>query len=241
MRRFRPSRAGVAAALALLAAGAAPGRVFWLRGGGPHGPTSAGQPGWDLASSARVRVNGGRGELETLGVSDSVAGAARMLDSAYQAAGGLTAAWTGDRAAWGIAAVGDEVVRWLAVRLSGPRACVVFRLTQSREDARASLRNPNGDLMTDMPAPPGTRPALFLADDDRGLRLDQARAPGHPDAVREWMASAMESAGWTPVTPRDPREAPRAAGYRRGARTAWVLVGADPEGGARLLRLVRDE
>ncbi len=228
-----------AAVIALAITGLAYARVSWLHPGVSHGPTTAGQPGWDLAFKSNVRINGGRGELETLGVRMPVSTAAQALQRAYGDRGGASAAWAGGAAAWGMASVDDAVVRWLAIRTASPRECLVFRLTQSPQDARASLQPSPRHQIEDLPVPPDARPAMFLADDDQGWDLEYSTAPGAPDDVGGLMDSAMASRGWISFTPRDARAAPAVCGYRRDGRTAWIHVSAEPGGGVRLLRMVR--
>lgn len=239
MRRLHPLLC--AAVIAMTMAGGAFARVSWLQPGFSHGPVSAGQPGWDLAYKSSVRINGGRGELETLGVNVNVATAAQALQRAYSDRGGAAAAWAGGRAAWGIASVGGSVVRWLAVQTASPRACIVFRLTQSREDAQASLLPVRRHQIEDLPALPEAQPSMFLADDDQGWNLEYSTAPGDPADVGGRMDSAMASQGWLSVTPRSNRGDTTVCGYRRGGRTAWIHVSPDPKGGVRVLRMVRRE
>ena len=227
------------AIIAMAVAGVAYARVSWLHPGISHGSTSAGQPGWDLAFKSNVRINGGRGELETLGVSLPVSSAAQALQQAYADRGGAAAAWAGGSAAWGIASVDDAVIRWLAIRTASPRECLVFRLTQSAPDARASLQPVQRHQIEDLPVPPDARPSMFLADDDQGWSLEYSTMPGMPEDVAGWMDSAMASQGWVSFTPRNARSTAAVCGYRQGGRTAWIHISADPGGGVRLLRMIR--
>lgn len=232
-----------ALAAALGAAPVAPARVFWRWGdAGVHGATSAGQPGWDLAWRARVRINGGGGTLEALGTLTGPAETARQLDAVYRAQGGTSVAFSAAGVAWGMAWMDGRVVRWLAADAGRVRESVVFRLEQTPDDFRASLQPPRKHALDDVPVPPGAQVRQFLANEDRGLAMEQSVSPAGAAETEAWLADAMASHGWIPVSPATARAGGRPpAWYRRGEVTAVVHVAPDASGGARILRLRRME
>jgi hypothetical protein len=236
--------AGWALVAALAAAAPVSARVFWRRGGaGAHGVASAGQPGWDLAWRAQVRINGGAGTLEALGTLSGPPETARQLNAVYRAQGGPSVAFSAAGMAWGMAWVDGRIVRWLAADAGRVRESVVFRLEQTPEDFRASLQPPREHAIGDVPVPPGARVRQVLANEDRGLVMEQSVVSAGAAETEAWMADAMASLGWTPVAPGG---AVRAGGrppawYRRGRVTALVHVTPDAAGGARVLRVRRAE
>ena len=233
------SRRGWAVIFAAALAAGAQARVFSIRGGGPeHGAVTGGQPGWNRAWTAAVRINGGRGTLEALGAEFPVRDASRLLRGAYEDMGGAVWSFSGDSAAWGVALVGDRVVRWLALDVGSRRECVVFRIEQTESDFRASMKPPPGHQITALPVPPGARPVSFLMNETRGLSLEQSRAPLGVEETAVLMRSAVESQGWTPLAPEDRRHGRVSAmWFARGKETAVVQVTADPQGGSRVVRV----
>ncbi|MCX7818499.1 MAG: hypothetical protein N2652_04720 [Kiritimatiellae bacterium] len=233
----RPARGGVAVLIAgatLCGAASAIGRVYWLRGESAHGATTAGQPGWNRAHTARIRINEGRADLEVLGVTLPATEAERLLVDAYRTMGADVWAMHGEVIGWGIAVDSRRVVRWLIVPLGHPRECLVVRLTQSREEFLASARPPTGNPIPSLPPAPALDTVLFVADETAHLaaQLGRSALPAPVAAAR--LADDLVQAGWHPVIPPEPDVPPLL--FRRGQELCAVIT-SPQEGGSSVLRL----
>ncbi len=226
--------ARIAVACALVAT-SVPARVYWLRGERSHGATSAGQPGWNRAYSARLRINDGAADLEVLGVSLPAPEAERTLLEAYRAMGADAWAMHGTAIGWGIAVDGHRIVRWLMFSLGAPRECVVVRLTQSREEFLASARPPRGDPMPALPPAPAVDTTLWVADETSRAAVQLGRSALPVSAVARRLTDDLVQAGWQPATPLGPDAPPLL--FRRGRELCAVLASPREEGGSTVVRL----
>ncbi len=215
---------GVAAALAPEAAFAP---VFRAVGGANHGATTANQPGWTRAYRAELEINGGRGELEVLGVSMPAAAALETLRATYAGMGGEAEIFPGETAGWGIARAGDRVIRFLAVSPQGPRECLVFRFEQSRADFERSLRGADGAAFA------GGRERRVAAESGGRFEARTIETGAEPAAASAAIARAHIAEGWRPALP----DAPGAGLFVRGPDVCVVRVSARPapEVGSRAL------
>lgn len=225
----------LAACVWWLAGWSAFGRVYWVGRGPSHGPTTAGQPGWNQAYKSRLRINEGHADLEVLGVSLPAPEAERTLVAAYRAMGADVWAVHGTSIGWGIALEGTRVVRWLVFPVSGPRECIVVRLTQTREELHASARLPRGEPIPSLPPAPTITTTLFLADDSAraSTQIGHSALPSLVAANR--LADDLVQAGWQLAIPAAPDAPPLL--FRRGRELCAVLVVPREDGGSRVLRL----
>lgn len=210
-------------------------RVFWQRGSGGHGAVSAGQPGWSRAYAAPLRINGGRADLEILGADLRADDAHRMLIETYRGMGGSVLSGHGAELGWGVALIGDRVVRWLIFGAGLRGECVVMRIDQTRADFAASVRRPDRSLLDDLPDLPGAEPGLFAADDHAlaAAEISSVRMP--PAVAVARLESMLVGEGWTPAIPMDPGSGASII-YQRGRDLCVVSATATP-GGASVIRL----
>ncbi len=237
-RGFQPLETArrLAAWLALLAAfTAAPAaaRVFWARGGADHGATTAGRPGWNRAHQAELEINGGRGTMEVLGVTLPAATALDQLRAAYEGMGGEVFIAPGAAMGWGIARVGERVVRFLVIAPEGPRECVVFRFEQTAAEFERSVR------AAERPAEevPGGRERRTVRDADHELEARTIETPAPPAEAAAAVERALRAEGWQPALP----DAPAAGLFVRGGDVCVVRANAGEGPGAptRVLILVK--
>lgn len=210
-------------------------RVFWLQGGGPHGDTAAGRPGWNRAYAAELRINGGRADLDVIGCQMSASDAERMLLAAYNAAGGRAWASHGMDLGWGLATVGPHVVRWLIFSAGRSEECIVVRITQTRHEFLASGRPPAGTGIEALPPLPGADVRLLIADDTARAALDVLETRQSPAAALRSMGDALMGGGWVPAMPTGPDDAPTL--FRRERDVCAISAVPGEAGGARLVRL----
>ncbi len=228
----KPWKTGAVAALALGLAAPAGARVFRLFGGtaGPGGGT-ADPPGWTTLHRAELEINGGRAALTVLGVTLPPAEALETLRAAFAQAGGRTALAMGERLGWGVAFIGDRVVRVLVVALEGPRECVVFRLEQGRAEFERSQRGAEA-RPADATAP-GARTRRLVSDRTNRIEARSIESPAGPAETAAAIERALIAEGWRPALP----GADSAGAYLRGGDVCVVRVVAaeGPGGGARAL------
>lgn len=232
-RHAFPRAFALAAFAAALAAGPAAARVFWTRPGAAHGPTTAGQPGWHRIHRAELEINGGRGELEALGVTLPLAAALEQLRAAYEAMGGEVFVAPGAAFGWGVARVGDRVIRFIAVAPEGPRECVVFRLEQTADDFARSQRasgKPAGEA-------PGGRERRVVRDLDHRWEARTIETAAPAAEALAAVGRALEAEGWQPALP----GAPSAGFYVRDGDVCVVRAsdGATPGAPSRVLVLMQ--
>jgi len=205
--------------------------VFRRAGGADHGAATAGRPGWTLAHRAALEINGGRGEMEVLGVTMPMADALETLRAVYAAQGGEAVVSAGTAAGWGVARVGGRVIRFLAIAPEGPRECVVFRLEQTDAEFERSMRG------TDTEEPAGGRARRVVADAERGIEARTIESGADPEAAAGAIGRALAAEGWQPAIP----GAERAGLYLRDGEACVVRVtaGGGPGGGGSRALVVR--
>lgn len=213
------------------------GRIFLRTGGGGiHGATEGGQPGWVPVWEARFRINGGAARVEALGCPRPAADALQALRDAYRAQKGYAHISPGERSGWGFARVGDQVIRFYAIEAARPGECLVFRIEQSLEEFRDSMRTPSKPILTDLPAPEEGRVLRFAANETSGTEFEILESD-LPAAVAERnLDGRIRAAGWREVLPRT------GAGVRLGIRGRDVglwLVRTDESGRTQILRTLK--
>lgn len=212
-------------------------RVFLLLGPSPHGATAAGQPGWNAAYRTTLEINGGRADLDVLGVGLGPADAQRLLEANYRGHGAAMAAGHGANLGWGIALDGDRVIRWLVIPVNRTQECVVFRIEQTREGFVESGRRPAAHRLSGVPVPPSAEPRLYVADETTLTALEVSESRPAPETTARLMASALESSGWMPMVPQDPSRDPGGPRiYVRRGEICTVQVSPSPDGGSTVLR-----
>jgi len=232
--RAAARRRGLALALlAAAAAGPAAAGVFWVRGGADHGATTAGRPGWTRVHRAELEINGGRGEMEVLGVTLPAAAALDQLRAAYEGMGGEVFVGPGAAMGWGVARVGERIIRFLVVAPEGPRECVVFRLEQSADAFARSMRAP--DRPADDVA--GGRERRTVRDAERRIEARTIETPAPPAEAAAAVGRALQAEGWQPALP----DAAGAGLFVRGRDLCVVRATAGAAAGAptRVLMLVQ--
>ncbi len=223
------------AALGLLG-GSALARVFWVREGVPHGPTSVGQPGWNPAHIARLEINGGTADLEVIGCQLPPPDAERLLLTAYRAAGGSAWGGHGLHLGWGLAFAGGRVIRWLIFSVDRPGECVVVRLTQTREEFLASARPPERSRLEALPPLPSVASMrLHAADLTHEAAAEVADVPMPPAAATGRLESDLLAAGWVPAVAAFADGSP-AMLFRRGRDLCAVHAAPAANGGAIVIR-----
>lgn len=183
----------------LLASSAAQARVYWLGGRAETGGVLADDPAWTRAYATMVRINGGRGGMEVWNARFSMEETLAALRARLQQAGGALWATGGDELAWAIGCDGERVYRFLVSAGQGPRQCLVFQLSQSFDDFKASLQPPADHLLKAAPAFPGSTPKSFLASDVTRTSVATATATAEQDEVKNFYARQLTTAGWSSV------------------------------------------
>ena len=226
-----PPRAFAIPALLLALSWAAPAaaRVFRRIGGVDHGATTAGRPGWTRAYRTELEINGGRGEMEVLGVTLPLAAALDTLRATYEGLGGEAFFSSGDAVGWGVARIGDRIVRVLAIAVEGPRECLVFRFEQPRDQFERSMREAPGAAAAI--AVPGARARRTVVDAENALTTETVETNAGPAETAAAIERALLAEGWLPALP----GAPGAGLFLRGPEVIAVRVAGNdaPGGGAR--------
>lgn len=214
-------------------------RVFSLSGGGGlHGATEGGQPGWTRIWEARFRVNGGAARAEALACPMPAADALRILRETYRARNGYAHVLAGERSGWGFARVGDRVIRFYVTEAVRPGETLVFRTEQSLEEFRASMSPPAKPLLEDLPPPEEGRVLWFAANETSRTEFEILVSDLPAAAAERRLEERIRAAGWREVLP--------PGGFRGGARLVvrgrdvglW-LVRTDESGRAQVLRTLK--
>lgn len=190
------------ASLALfLFVASASARVFWTLGGGASsGLLNADEANWTRAYSAPLRINGGRAEIGVWGTAQSVDEAMAVLRQRAQNRGGAMYAVNGGELAWGVACVGDRVLRFLIS--AGPgRYCHIFQLEQSYEEFHASRVPPATAGLPDVPEIPEARVSQVLAVESSGLTLASEHTATAPAVALHQINELLAGAGWGLMMP----------------------------------------
>jgi hypothetical protein len=214
-------------------------RIFLRTGGGGlHGATEGGQPGWTQVWEAQYRINGGGARVEALGCPMPVADALRALRETYRAGKGYAHISSGERSGWGFARVGDRVIRFYAIEAARPGECLVFRIEQSLAEFRASLLAPAKPILKDLP-PPGEGRVLWFAANETSRTEFEIMASDLPAAaVERGLGDRIRAAGWREALPRGET----VGGVRlvvRGGDVGLWLVRKDDEGRVQILRTLK--
>jgi hypothetical protein len=215
-----------------------PARVFWTHDA-IHGPTAAGQPGWNRAYSTQIRLNDGRASLDVIGCQLPASEAERMLVDTYRASGAPVLAGHGWELAWGIAEIHSMVVRWLIFSLGSPRECLVVRITQSKEDFLDSARPPPRSRLTQLTEVPNSTVRWYAADEQARVGLEVLEAATPPDPMRWRVVSDLIATGWVPTLP-DGGDDYHPVMFRRGRELCLIHVAAGDAQGSRILRVYKE-
>ena len=146
---------------------------------------------------SRLEINGGPGNLEVFacpsGIRDTVAGIRQRL-------GANAVSHSGGSMAFGEVTDGNDLLRLVIVQLSARSETLVFSIAQSQDSRAASLVPvPITDRIPAVPSYPGSRPAFFVADQDRQCALGVASTSDSPEGVRRFYADRMAADGWKPA------------------------------------------
>ncbi len=203
-------------------------RVFRLFGGGG---AAAEMPGWNALHRAEIEINGGRAELMVMGVTLPAATALETLRAAIERESGETAFAMGDRFGWGMARIGDRILRVLVLATEGPRECLVFRIEQSRAEFERSQRGAAARPPDDVVA--GARTTRRVADRTHEMEARSLESPAGPAETTAAIERALLAEGWQPALP----GAAASGAYLRGDEMCFVRVVAAeaPGGGSRAL------
>ncbi len=213
-------------------------RVFWTYDA-IHGPTAAGQPGWNRAYSTQIRLNEGRASLDVIGCQLAASEAERTLLDTYRALNASVWAGHGWEVAWGIAKVQDVIVRWLIFSLGSPRECLVVRITQSTDDFLASARPPLRSRLTQLTEVPNSTVRWYAADEQARVGLEVLEAATPPDPMRQRIVSDLIATGWVPTLP-DGGDDHQWVMFRRGRELCLIHVAPDDVQGSRILRVYKE-
>lgn len=186
------------AALVLVAV-AADARVYWLGGRGNTGGLLAADSAWSRAYSTMVQINGGRGGMEIWNARFSMDETMSTLRAKMQQAGGALWVTGGDELAWAIGCDGENVYRYLVSAGQGPRQCLVFQLTQTFDDFKASLQPPTEHLLEAAPAYPGSQEKSFIASEKTKTAMASSTTGDTPGDVKNFYAQQLSAAGWSNV------------------------------------------
>jgi hypothetical protein len=226
----------------LVTAGAWPtwGRVFYRRGHAERGYVAPERLGWAPAYRTRIRLNGGRGELDLLDNRASLQASLHQLHQAYETLGGQCFFYSSGYNAWGVVLVQGRVIRLFAFQLETDRQTLVMRLDQSEEDFLASQQVPQRHALESLPGHPGLRPTHLSADEGSGMALQVGRLNEVPDDVYAYYAEALDRDGWTAALPlpSHQREPSGFMLYARGREICLVRVQSSGQARETVLTLV---
>lgn len=234
---MRHARYAILALLLLAAAGIAQARVFWLLGGRDRGGLlDPGELNWQRAYAASLRVNEGRADVAVWSTSHGMEQAFADLRQRIEGQGGRAFFAAGGALGWGLAASPDRVWRFVATATEGG-TCHLVQLTQSPEDYRASRRPPSAHILRAVPEVPGSRPSLYLANEDTGLALASARTRADAGETLRLYAGTLAADGWTPLLP----ASAQSGLYARGRDILAVHAVSSGEGADCLITLVHKQ
>ena len=191
----------LAAGIALLAVLPALARVSRQIPAGSHAARVAASLGWELAQRSEMDFGGIQGETLVWSADGTAAQITARLRDFYANAGLSNAFFHGEAMAWGLAAEGDDIHRYL-IADSGPgRGTQVYLMTQPARAVPAPPRGEAGHRLEGVPVYPGSEPGLYLADLTGGTATEVSQTTADPSAVLEYMDTAAVSKGWSPVSP----------------------------------------
>lgn len=240
MIRCSAARIALASGFLCLAAWRGPdahARVFHLSPGSLHGATAAGQPGWTLAYEADYRINRGAAHVEALGCSMDPRAALATLEAVYRANGGEAHVFPGETMGWGLAQVGDRVIRLLAVSVARPGECIVFRIEQSVDDFKLSFKPPDLPMLKAIPPPGSGRVTLYAANETSGSEFEIMETDLPPGPQARDMARVAEAAGWSDPLPRSGANGVRI--LTRGRDVAVWQVRETDDGHTQVVRMLK--
>lgn len=217
-----------------------PGRArVFLRTGGEalHGATAGGQPGWTRILNARFRINGGAGHLEALGCSMPQANALLALQATYRDRKGTAHVFPGGKMGWGFARVENRVIRFLAVEVARPGECVVFRIEQTLEEFRDSMKPPPEPKLIALPPPEPGRVTLFAVNETTRTEFEIMESDRPVAAIERILKEQIQSAGWQDALPRE-----ATGGLHLVVRNHDVglwMVHESPDGRAQIVRILK--
>ena len=166
-----------------------------------HAARVAASLGWELAQRSEMDFGGIQGETLVWSADGTAAQITARLRDFYTNAGLSNAFFHGEAMAWGLAAEGDDIHRYL-IADSGPgRGTQVYLMTQPARATPSPPRGEAGHRLEGVPAYPGSEPGLYLADLTTGTATEVSKTAAEPAAVLEYMDSAAVSKGWSPVSP----------------------------------------
>ena len=200
-RPLSPVPCLLTSALLLLAALPSPARVSQKIPADSHAARVAASLGWELAQRSEMDFGGIQGETLVWSADGTAAQITARLRDFHTNAGLSNAFFHGEAMAWGLAAEGDDIHRYL-IADSGPgRGTHVYLMTQPARATPSSPRGEAGHRLEGVPAYPGSEPGLYLADLTTGTATEVSKTAAEPAAVLEYMDSAAVSKGWSPVSP----------------------------------------
>ena len=190
-----------ALALLLLTALSSPARVSQQIPAESHAARVAASLGWELAQRSEMDFGGIQGETLVWSADGTAAQITSRLRDFYTNAGLSNAFFHGEAMAWGLAAEGGEIHRYL-IADSGPgRGTQVYQMRQPAHATPAPARGEGGHRLEGVPVYPGSEPGLYLADLTGGTATEVSKTAADPAAVLEYMDTAAVSKGWSPVSP----------------------------------------
>jgi len=172
--------------------------------------------------------------MEILGPTMPAEAAHRFLIQTYRAMGGSILAGRGANLGWGVALVGNRMVRWLIFEAGIRGECVALRMTQSLAEFRASAARPARSLLDGVPDAPGAEPRFFAADDDAAAAVEVSEVRLPPAETVERIESRLLGDGWIPARPTDGETA--TVLFRRG-RELCAVSAVPSDGGSVVTRM----
>ena len=224
--------------LLLLAAVPASARVFQV-----WGERDTGMGSGDIRTAYRtdVRLNGGYGKLVVNSCPGRVGRALSDLQRQYRGQGWRAYCFSGDGLGWGLAINPTQVVRLFAVQLGQKPSCLVFQLTQTREDYQRSLTAPAAPPWTDLAGYPGARTTFTMDNLGSGVSLAAARSLAPAPTVLRYYQSALRENGWSfPLPARG--DGPPVGGVLVGLRsreTVFITVKSTGANGESVITVLR--
>ncbi len=218
--------------LAILAPPAS-GSVFWRWRADANRAVFDATPGWQRVYQAPVRVNDSQGRLEILNCADSLPDVMAKLNRAFPDQANAAFRHS-ESAGWGRVQTDATTTRILALAPGTAEHTLVFVLTQSPEEYTRSLKPPAAHLLDEAPVYPGSVAQTFLADEQASMRLEISEAPGGPEAIRDFFASALAQNGYQALPAADAS----LAIFQKGRQICCVLVQPSSQGRASVITVL---